>query len=141
MIDKRSIEIGKIKSNMQILRKSIRQFMIENLNYPPVTNVQKTQELAFLNEAIDFLRKKWMLEILWVLETYKKLHFNALKRKIEDISSKALSDCLKELKKAGLISRTVEDSRPPKTNYELSEKGVAFVELFIMIILFLKDII
>ena len=141
MIDKGSIEIGKIKNNILILRKHIRQLMIENLHYPPNTNIQKTLELNFLNEAIEFLRKKWVLEILWVLETYKRLHFNAIKREIKDISSKALSDCLKELKKAGLISRTVEDSRPPKTHYELSEKGVASVELFVMIILFLKDII
>ncbi len=134
-------EIGEIKNNIQGLRKSIRQFMIETLHYPPVTNVQKTQELNFMNEAIDFLRKKWILEILWVLETYKRLHFNAIKREIKDISSKALSDCLKELKKAKLISRTVEDSRPPKTYYELSEKGVGLVELFVIIILFLKDIV
>lgn len=141
MFDKRSIDIGKIKTNMQILRKDIRQLMIKTLHYPPNTNDQKIKELDFLNEAIEFLRKKWVLEILWELETYKRLYFNALKREIKDISSKALSDCLKELQKAELISRTIEDTRPPKTFYELSEKGVAFVELFVMIILFLKDIL
>ena len=141
MINKGSKEIERIKNNILILRKDIRKLMIENLNYAPNTNVQKIQELNFLNEPIDFLRKKWVLEILWVLETYKRLHFNAIKREIKGISSKALSDCLKEFKKAELISRTVEDSRPPKTLYELSEKGVLFVELFVMIILFLKDII
>ena len=141
MINKGSKEIERIKNNILILRKDIRKLMIENLDYPPNTNIKKIQELVFLNEPIDFLRKKWVLEILWVLETYKRLHFNAIKREIKGISSKALSDCLKEFKKAELISRTVEDSRPPKTLYELSEKGVLFVELFVMIILFLKDII
>ncbi|MFX0043432.1 MAG: winged helix-turn-helix transcriptional regulator [Candidatus Hodarchaeota archaeon] len=42
---------------------------------------------------------------------------------MEDISSRSLSDRLKQLEELNLITRTVQDGRPPKVLYELSEKG------------------
>ena len=141
MFDKKSMKIKDLRDNISVIRKDIRELMVENLNYSPSTEEQKLEELEYFRGAIEFMRKKWVLEIIWELETYKGLHFNALKREIKDISSKALSDCLKELQKENLISRTVEDTRPPKTFYQLNEKGIAFVELIMIIILFLKDIL
>ena len=104
----------------------------------PYTRERKKWELKFFFENIDFITKKWILELIWELETYKGSNFNELKRAIKGISSRILSIRLKELEKTGIISRTVQNSHPPKVFYQLSEKGKGFVELMVILILFLK---
>lgn len=104
----------------------------------PYTKERKKWELTFFFENIDFITKKWILEIIWELETYKGSNFNKLKLAIKGISSRILSIRLKELEKRGIISRTVQDTHPPKVFYQLSEKGKGFVELMVVLILFLK---
>lgn len=105
----------------------------------PYTKERKRWELIFFFENIEFITKKWVLEIIWELETYKGSNFNELKRAIKDISSRILSIRLKELEKMDIISRVVQNTHPPKVFYQLSEKGKGFVELMVIIILFLKN--
>jgi DNA-binding HxlR family transcriptional regulator len=104
----------------------------------PYTEERKRWELRFFFENIEFITKKWVLHIIWELETYKGSNFNELKRAIKGISSRILSIRLKELEKTGIISRTVQKTHPPKVFYQLSEKGTGFVELMVVLILFLK---
>ena len=104
----------------------------------PYTKERKKWELKFFFENIDFITKKWILEIIWELETYKGSNFNELKRAIKGISSRILSIRLKELENTGIISRTVQNTHPPKVFYQLSDKGRGFVELMVVLILFLK---
>ena len=96
------------------------------------------KELNFFYEDIKFLSKKWILAIIWELETYKGSNFNELKRIIRGISSRILSDRLKELKKNGIISRKVQNTHPPTVLYQLTDKGKGFVELMTVFIMFLK---
>ncbi|MFX1340048.1 MAG: winged helix-turn-helix transcriptional regulator [Promethearchaeota archaeon] len=104
----------------------------------PYTKERKRWELRFFFKNIEFITKKWVLEIIWELETYKGSNFNELKRAIKGISSRILSIRLKELEKTEIISRTVQNSHPPKVFYQLSEKGKGFVELMVIIILYLN---
>ena len=101
-------------------------------------NQHRNTILKIFFENIDFITKKWILEIIWELETYKGSNFNELKRAIKGISSRILSIRLKELETTGVIKRTVQNTRPPKVFYQLSEKGKGFVELMVVLILFLK---
>ena len=106
----------------------------------PYTKERKNWELRFFFENLEFITKKWILEIVWELETYKGSNFNELKRAIKGISSRILSDRLKNLEKNGIISRTVQDTHPPKVLYQLSEKGKGFVEIMVVLILYLKEL-
>ena len=105
-----------------------------------LTKERKYWEFKFFFENIDFITKKWILEIIWELETYKGSNFNELKRAIKGISSRILSDRLKRLENNGIISRTVQNTHPPKVLYQLTEKGKGFVEIMVILILFLKDL-
>jgi DNA-binding HxlR family transcriptional regulator len=71
------------------------------------------------------------------LEIHGGLHFNELMRHLEGISSRSLSDRLKLLKKKGLVSRTVQETIPPRVLYKLKEKGKGFVELSLPMIWYL----
>jgi DNA-binding HxlR family transcriptional regulator len=104
----------------------------------PYSKNEKENEINFFYEDIKFITKKWVLEILWELETYKGSNFSELKRQIKGISSRTLSDRLKELENNNIINRIVQQSHPPSVLYELSDKGKGFVEMMTLIILYLK---
>ena len=65
---------------------------------------------------------KWTILIVGRL-TQRACRFGELRRSIEGISSKVLTDHLRELEADGLITRTVEPSSPPKVTYALTELG------------------
>ena len=129
-----------LKNAIQEVRYVSRSLLDRYFSEVPYTKNRRIWELSFFGADIAFIEKKWILEIIWELETYKGSNFNELKRGIRGISSRILSDRLKELEKNEIISRTVQDTHPPKVLYSLTEKGKGFVELMVILILFLKKI-
>lgn len=49
--------------------------------------------------------------------------FNELKKDLEGISQKALTDSLRSMEADGIITRTVYPEVPPRVEYALSELG------------------
>ena len=49
--------------------------------------------------------------------------FNELKKSLEGISQKVLTDSLRSMEEDGLITRTVYPEVPPRVEYALSELG------------------
>lgn len=65
---------------------------------------------------------KWVLLILNILE-HETQHFNLLKKNIEGISPKVLSQKLKMLERDGFIERKVQDTSPIRVDYSLTPLG------------------
>ncbi|BBR74683.1 helix-turn-helix domain-containing protein [Acinetobacter baumannii] len=65
---------------------------------------------------------KWVLLILNILEHETK-HFNLLKKNIEGISPKVLSQKLKMLERDGFIERKIQDTSPIRVDYSLTPLG------------------
>ncbi|MCU4414008.1 helix-turn-helix transcriptional regulator [Acinetobacter sp. WU_MDCI_Axc73] len=65
---------------------------------------------------------KWILLILNVLGD-EPVHFNLLKKKIEGISPKVLSQKLKILERDGFIKREVQNTSPIRVEYSLTDLG------------------
>lgn len=64
----------------------------------------------------------------WKLLTIRNLlqrpwRFNELKKNLEGISQKVLTDSLRSVEEDGLITRTVYPEVPPRVEYALSELG------------------
>ena len=72
--------------------------------------------------AIELIGKRWSGAIIWSLSS-GPLRFADLKRAVPGLSDRLLSQRLRELEGAGLLSRTVEDSLPVRVTYELTAKG------------------
>lgn len=73
---------------------------------------------------LNLISKKWTICIVSLLgERDHGYRFNELKRRLHGISSKSLSDRLKELEKEGLVYRSVKPSVPPAVTYTLTEDG------------------
>lgn len=71
------------------------------------------------------LANKWVLLIISMLENSPQ-HFNLLKKNIEGISPKVLSQTLKNLERDGFVKRTVIDTSPIRVEYSLTELGLDF---------------
>ena len=68
------------------------------------------------------IANKWKIIILRELLTGTK-RYNELTRSVVGISSKVLTENLRDLEKDGIISRVVYPEVPPKVEYFLTEKG------------------
>ncbi|MFU1477146.1 winged helix-turn-helix transcriptional regulator [Roseovarius sp. C7] len=66
---------------------------------------------------------RWTLYILWLLRSAGPQRFGALKTLIPGISAKMLTERLRGLETAGLITREVVATIPPQVTYSLSCRG------------------
>jgi DNA-binding HxlR family transcriptional regulator len=78
----------------------------------------------------EYGRAFYLLQERWVLFTIHhllegKLGFNELSRREPRVNPTTLSQCLNLLEAAGLVTREVHSTIPPKTSYELTEAGRA----------------
>lgn len=101
---------------------------------------RKVGEIQTFLKVFRFITRKWTVEVLYELEIHNGLIFNDLKRHLGDISSRTLSDCLKELQNQRLIERQLLDTRAPSVFYELSDGGKGFIELSMLLIMFLANL-
>ena len=72
--------------------------------------------------AVQIIGSKWKLLILRNL-LQRAWRFNELKKSIEGISQKVLTDSLRSMEADGIIIRTVYTDSPVKVEYSLSELG------------------
>ena len=72
--------------------------------------------------TVQLIGSKWKLLILRNLMA-RPWNFNELKRSLDGISQKVLTDSLRSMEEDGLITRTVYPEVPPRVEYALSELG------------------
>ncbi len=72
--------------------------------------------------TVSLIGSKWKLLILRNLLS-RPWRFNELKKSIDGISQKALTDSLRQMESDGIITRTVYAEVPPRVEYALSELG------------------
>ncbi|GAA5012224.1 winged helix-turn-helix transcriptional regulator [Actinopolymorpha pittospori] len=74
--------------------------------------------------VIEVLASKWALYVLAALrERDRPMRFNELRRVLEGITQKMLTQTLRALERDGLITRTVYPTVPPRVEYGLTTLG------------------
>ncbi|MCK0198293.1 helix-turn-helix transcriptional regulator [Ancylobacter sp. 6x-1] len=76
---------------------------------------------------LDRLGDKWSYLLVLHLSTGPK-RFGALRRGIDDISQRMLTETLRNLQRDGLIARTVFPTTPPSVEYRLTLLGISLLE-------------
>ena len=71
---------------------------------------------------LDLIGGKWKMPILWRLRE-GTLRYGELRSDIPDITTKMLTQQLRELERDGFITRTVYPVVPPKVEYKLTDRG------------------
>ncbi|MCD8353806.1 MAG: helix-turn-helix transcriptional regulator [Clostridiales bacterium] len=72
--------------------------------------------------TVSLIGSKWKLLILRNL-LIRPWRFNELRRDLEGISQKVLTDSLRSMEEDGIVIRTVYAEVPPRVEYSLSELG------------------
>jgi len=72
--------------------------------------------------TVGVIGNKWKLLIMRDILTGPK-RFGELRKSLEGISQKVLTDSLREMESDGILTRTVFPEVPPRVEYELSELG------------------
>ncbi|MBI4393882.1 MAG: helix-turn-helix transcriptional regulator [Euryarchaeota archaeon] len=90
---------------------------------------QPKNDACPVTETIKIIGKKWYLIILHELTKGGK-GFNELKRSVQGISAKVLSESLSDLETKELVVRTVHSESPIRVEYNLTVKGQELEQLF-----------
>ena len=72
--------------------------------------------------TVQLIGSKWKLLIIRNLRQ-RPWRFNELRKDLAGISQKVLTDSLREMEAAGIVTRTAYPEVPPRVEYALSELG------------------
>jgi DNA-binding HxlR family transcriptional regulator len=78
---------------------------------------------------LEHIANKWTVLILTVL-CEQPSRFNAIRRRLDGITHKALSDALKRLERNGLVNRRVLSTQPIGVEYTITPLGSSLREPF-----------
>lgn len=86
-------------------------------------------DVAATRPILEEIANKWTVLILSVL-CAQPARFNDLKRRLDGITHKALSDALKRLERNGLVSRRILPTHPIGVEYAITALGASLREPF-----------
>lgn len=95
----------------------------------PADALELPLDVAVTRPILEQIANKWTVLILSVLCT-QPARFNDLKRRLDGITHKALSDALKRLERNGLISRRILPTQPVGVEYTITALGASLREPF-----------
>ncbi|GAB2678090.1 helix-turn-helix domain-containing protein [Saccharopolyspora gloriosae] len=76
-----------------------------------------------LTAALAVMVGKWKPLIIWELAVHGTMRFSELRRRLDPISEKVLTQQLRELEAHDLVSRTVHPVVPPHVDYAATAFG------------------
>lgn len=82
-----------------------------------------TKKLDIARDIMDVLNGKWKMEVILVLLQHEKRRFKELQKDISGISSKVLSDVLKDLEEHHILLRSTLDAASVTVDYQLTDYG------------------
>jgi DNA-binding HxlR family transcriptional regulator len=80
------------------------------------------KEICPVEKTLDIIGGKWTILILRDLFSGTK-RFGELRKSLEGISPKTLSERLRYLEKEGIVQKKIYAEVPPKVEYSLTERG------------------
>ncbi len=83
-----------------------------------------------MDSILRVLMGPWTTYILWVLKSNGPTRFGELKRKVGGVSAKVLTERLRLLESAEIISRHYEPTIPPQVTYAFTQRGHELSDVF-----------
>lgn len=82
---------------------------------------------------LELLTRPWTMHILWALSHNGPMRFGVLKRQVEGISSRVLTERLRTLEGAGFIFRHYEQTIPPTVTYGITDRMTDLEKVFVQL--------
>ena len=79
--------------------------------------------------TMDLISGKWKMIILWHLAQENVMRYGQIKKSLNNITHKMLSQQLKELENDGFINRKSYNEVPPRVEYSLTDLGKSFIPM------------
>lgn len=79
-------------------------------------------------EILASVANKWTVLVLSVL-TEDTTRFNELRRRVQGVTQKVLTQTLRDLERLGLVSRKIYAEVPPRVEYSLTPLGHSLVKV------------
>ena len=76
-----------------------------------------------LEYGMELFGGKWNSRIICVLAALGTLRYSELRKRIDGVSQKMLTQTLRSLERDGLVLRTMTPQIPPRVDYELTAAG------------------
>ncbi len=92
--------------------------------------MKKVVALCPVRASIQAIGGKWKLCLLYYLTTGPK-RYGELKRAVDGITEKMLTQQLRELEEDGIVLRTMYPQVPPKVEYSLTDLGARLADVFV----------
>ncbi|WP_308030722.1 helix-turn-helix domain-containing protein [Streptomyces sp. CoH27] len=73
--------------------------------------------------VLELIASKWTMLVLVALEDRRPMRFAELRRRLDGVTSKVLTQTLRALERDGLMTRTVYPTVPPCVEYQLTKMG------------------
>jgi DNA-binding HxlR family transcriptional regulator len=83
-----------------------------------------------ISPVVDLVFSRWTTPILWALNESGVLRFIELERRLGTITSKVLTQRLRQLERDGLVRRHYHPEVPPRVEYEITELGRSLSTVF-----------
>ena len=84
-------------------------------------------------KLLSLLAGQWTLKILWVLSNNGPSRFGELKRRVNGVSAKVLTERLRKLEGEEIIYRDYKPTIPPQVTYSLANKGKDLAQVLSLI--------
>jgi DNA-binding HxlR family transcriptional regulator len=81
-------------------------------------------------DVLELIGSKWSMLLLCALYD-SKTRTGQLKRKVQGISQKMLTQTLREMQQNGIVKRISYPEVPPRVEYELTELGYSLAQLVV----------
>jgi len=115
------IKIGLLERNPGYGHPLRPEFRLTRIGIRAAAIANKIQSVS-ADEDQDLLRRSWTLPVLTSLQTPS--HFNDIKRNLQTITDRALSQSLKSMEVRNWVHRSVDETaRPPRSIYSAVNTG------------------
>ncbi|MHA1200705.1 MAG: winged helix-turn-helix transcriptional regulator [Candidatus Heimdallarchaeaceae archaeon] len=125
-----------MNEQIPMMREAVRKGLEKDLDAFDHTDKHIQGELDFLNEALNFLQKKWTMDLIYIIRIKKNPYFNDIRRALPNINSRSLSTRLKDFEEHHIVTRTVTNTQPIRVRYELTDLGKGVYELLLPLLMF-----
>src|ERR1039457_6687594 len=88
----------------------------------PIRHAAQTPSPCAIGGMLELLTRPWTLHILWALSHNGPMRFGVLRRQVEGISARVLTERLRTLEGAGFIFRHYEPTIPPAVTYGITDR-------------------
>ena len=82
----------------------------------------KTESPCPISGLLELLTRPWTMHIIWALNANGPMRFGVLKKNVDGISSRVLTERLRTLEDAGFVFRHYEPTIPPAVTYGITER-------------------